>query len=222
MPARVAAALPFPRPPVLFCVDDNYRCQPVTRRAGLALQKPAAIVPFLTGDEIEDVLITAADPDALTPSGSQIIAPRGCERLDVGVALGVVMSADGTQVSGYVAALDVLRGDIPQHQTFLARSFPTHKVVSTELTARVHRSARIQLRIDGELRQDSQLDQMIADVETLTGTIRAHHPLNGAVILTGSPGGRPHDSSHGYLLPGATVEGRVSGIAPVSAEVVAE
>jgi len=214
--------LPFPRPRVLFCVDDNYRCQTVTRRAGLALQKPAVIQPYLTGAEIEDVLITAADPDALVPSASRVVMPRGCERLDVGVALGVLMDPSGTAVGGYVAALDFLRPDIPAHQTYLARSFPTHKVVSGEVVAAIDPRARIQLRIDGVLRQDSRLDQMIADVDALARTIAAHHPLDGVMTLTGSPGGRPADTDADYPVVGSRLEAHISGVGGVSAEIVAE
>jgi len=214
--------LPFTRPPVLFCVDDNYRCQTVPRRAGLALQKPSVIRPYLTGAEIEDVLITAVDPDALVPSGAQVVLPRDCDRLDVGIALGVVMNANGTAVSGYVAALDFLRADIPQPQTYLARSFPTHKVVSSEVVAAISPGARILLRIDGMPHQDSQLDQMIADVDALIRAIGAHHALDGAVILTGSPSGRPADTAAGWPGAGSRVEGRISGVGDVSAEIVAE
>ena len=206
---------------VLFCVDDNFRDQPRPRRAGLALQRPAALEPYLTGAPIEDVLITAADPRAVVPSGSSVRCPRGCTRLDVGVTLGLVIGTDQTVVA-YAAVLDFMRLDVPQTQTYLARSFPTHKVVGRHAAA-LDPAARVRLHVDGALRQDSSLAAMLATPAELVATIARHYALApGDLVLTGSPAGRPTDSEGPWVAPGSQVRGEIDGLPGVSATVVAD
>src|SRR5206468_12805573 len=141
---------------------------------------------------IESVLITAADPRAVTRSGSQVLCPAGCDRLDVGVALAAIVDGDGPRVAAYAVALDFMRLDVPQHQVYLARSFPTHKVLSPPIPDSVEITARaMTLRVDGQVRQSSTTSLMIIDPEALVAAISERFELeSGDVILTGSPGGR--------------------------------
>jgi len=211
-------------PVAVFCADDNYADQPGPRRAGLSLQKPEAIKPFLTGAPIEDVLITAADPRALVPSGSKVLCPRGCERLDVGVSLAAVVGED-RGIAAYVAVLDFMRLDVTPTQTYMARSFPTHKVVGEPVEARGVDLAGLamRLRVDGELRQDSSTAKMIATPAELLSRIGGHYELRaGDLILSGSPAGRPADTDGPWVSPGSVVEGEIDGLGTVSATVVAE
>lgn len=205
----------------VFCVDDNFSDQPQPRRAGLALQRPAALEQFLTGAPIEEVLITAADPRAVVPSGSLVRCPRGCDRLDVGVSLGVIVG-ESRSIAGYVAVLDFMRLDIPQTQTYLARSFPTHKVVGQPV-GQLDPAAAMRLQIDGELRQDSSLSSMIATPLLLVATIARHYELQpGDLVVTGSPAGRPADTDGPWIAPGSVVHGEIAGVGTVVAQVVAE
>ena len=210
----------------VFCIDDNFTDQPRPRRAGLALQRPAALQPFLTGAPIEDVLITAADPRALVQSGSTVLCPRRCERLDVGVSLAAVVGDGESRIAAYVAVLDFMRLDVPQTQTYLARSFPTHKVVGQPVRAgeiEPSASLRIRLRVDGEVRQDSSLANMIAAPAQLVDTIGRRYGLrSGDVVLTGSPAGRPADTDGPWIAPGSVVRGEIDGLGTVSARVVEE
>lgn len=210
----------------LFCVDDNFGDQPAPRRAGLALQRPAVLEPYLTGDPVEDVLITTADPRALVPSGASVLRPRDCERLDVGVTLGAVIGAGGPTIAAYVPVLDFLRLDVPPTQTYLARSFPTHKVVGTPVPAAKvdpERGLRMRLRIDGALQQDSSTADMIAPPARLVAVIADRCALGpGDLILTGSPGGRPADAAGPWVRTGAVVVGEIDGVGTVSASVISE
>lgn len=209
----------------LFCVDDNFRDQPRPRRAGLALQRPAALRPLLTGAPIEDVLITAADPGAIVRSGASVLRPRRCERLDVGVSLGAIVG-DRATIAAYVAVLDFLRLDVPRTQTYLARSFPTHKVLGRPVGAdTIDPSAGLpmRLRVDGEIRQDSTTARMIAAPAQLVATIGRRCPLrSGDLVLTGSPAGRPADSDGPWIAPGSLVAGEIDRVGSVSATVIAE
>lgn len=212
-------------PVAVLCADDNYADQPRPRRAGLSLQRPEAIAPFLTGAPIEDVLITAADPRALVPSGSDVLCPRGCERLDVGVSLAAVVGQDGG-IAAYLPVLDFMRLDVPPTQTYLARSFPTHKVAGQPVAADaldLSAGLGLRLRVDGELRQDSSTARMVATPAELLAAIASRYALQaGDLILSGSPNGRPVDTDGPWISPGSLVEGEIASLGTVSATVVAE
>jgi len=218
---------PLPLPAALFCVDDNFGDQPRARRAGLALQRPAVLRPYLTGAPIEDVLIVAADPRALASTGADVLCPRGCDRLDVGVSLAAIVG-DGPppRIAGWAAVLDFLRLDVPQTQTYLARSFPTHKVISQIVAADEldpSRGLRLRLTTDGATRQDSSTARMIATPHELVAAIARRCALRaGDIVLTGSPAGRPADTDGPWIAPGCLVEGEIEGLGTVSARVVAE
>jgi len=220
------AVLPFALPRVMFCVDDNYRCQLRPRRAGVALQKPAALQPFLGGEAIDDVLITAVDPRSLVPDGTPVIQPRGCDRLDVGISLAVLVAGGPSPVvRGCFAVLDFARGDVPGNQTYLARSFATHTVVSTTVAppAVLDNELTLALSVDEEELQCGRTASMIADVGSLIRTIGRHYQAEHEwLLLTGSPAGRPADRGTGWLRPGATVCGEIGGVGSVTAQVMAE
>lgn len=226
MPDHPIALRALPRQ--LFCVDDNYRDQPGPRRAGLALHQPDVVCPYLTGAAIEDVLITTADPLALQRSGADVIRPRGCERLDVGVSLvAVVSDGDPPGIAGYAVALDFMRCDVPGHQAYLARSFPTHKVISDVVVDAEEipsiAGLIITLHVNGEVRQRSSTSQMIAGPAELVATISARCDLYpGDLVLTGSPAGRPRDDDGPWLRPGSRIEGAVEGVGRVSCAIVDE
>jgi hypothetical protein len=216
------------RPTALFCADDNYGDQPHPRRAGLALHRPDALRPFLTGAPIEDVLVTAVDPLGLRPSGTTVVRPRGCDRLDVGVSLAAVVGDPyQPRVVGYAVALDFMRLDVPQNQSYLARSFPTHKVISPALVTRDDfdstANLRLTLRIDGETRQESTTAELIAGPDQLVDLIAQRYRLSsGDLVLTGSPAGRPSDHGGPWLEPGSVVEGEIEGLGTVTAHVEEE
>lgn len=230
-----AAAVPLPphdlaspvRPGKLFVADDNYDDQRRPRRAGLALQKPAILRPFLIGAPIEDVLITAVDPDAVRLSGTRVLRPRGCERLDVGVSIAAIVGGAPTpSVIGYAAMLDFMNADTPANQPYLARSFPGHKVISEELVPIDDvppGDLQVTMLIDGELHQDSSTAHMIVSPQELVGTISARCCLgSGDVVMTGSPDGRPVDQERGWVHPGSIVEGSIEGVGTVTAHIVEE
>jgi 2-keto-4-pentenoate hydratase/2-oxohepta-3-ene-1,7-dioic acid hydratase in catechol pathway len=211
-------------PSALFCVEDNYRDQPRPRRAGLALQRPEVLRPFLPGSPVEDVLITAIDPGSLVGDGSAVLCPRGCAGLDVGVTLAAVVGR-GARVAGYAAALDFARPEVPATQICLARSFPTHTVISpwTVPGPSGPDELRMELEIDGRRRQESSTAQMIVKPAELVEVIARRYSLRpGDVVLTGSPAGRPGDTGDGWAGPGSRVTGRVTGAGTVSALVAAE
>jgi len=220
------AVLPFAVPQVVFCAEDNYRCQTRPRRAGVALLKPAALRPYLSGEAIEDVLITTADPRALVADGTPVIHPRGCTKLDVGVVLGVlVVGGRSPVIRGCFAMLDFVRADVPRNQAYLIRSFPTHKVVSTTMAqpSVLEHELTLTLAIDGKPRQRGTTTSMIANVHSLIEVIARHYRHSSEwLLLTGSPAGRPIDTEAGWVQPGMLVEAEVTDVGTVTARVTAE
>ena len=226
--ASDVAYLPPVAPTVVFCADDNYDCQPHPRRAGLALQRPSVIRPLLTGARAEDVFITAVDPQAVCFEGTHAVLPRGCTRLSVGVSLAAVVGGSGTpRPVAYAAALDFTRHDVPATQPYLARSFPTHKLMATTIVTadELRRGAELDLAlsVNGERRQRSSTARMILRPEELVEVIARRYPLRpGDVIFTGTPGGTAGDRKRGWLAPGDEVVAEVSGVGAVRTTIVAE
>jgi 2-keto-4-pentenoate hydratase/2-oxohepta-3-ene-1,7-dioic acid hydratase in catechol pathway len=219
-------------PTALFVAEDNYRSQPRPRRAGLALLRPQALEPFLLSGPADDVLIAAADPRSIAVSGQPIIRPAGCRRLDAGVALLVVVGKRPDQytppaVAAFGVCIDVVQRDVPQTQTFLARSFPSHTLVGATLTTPENlgdaSDLRLTLDVDGERRQDGTTADMIASPAQLIETIARRYPLApGDVVLTGTPAGVGLDHDGGWLEPGSRLRAEIEGLGRVEAQVVAE
>jgi 2-keto-4-pentenoate hydratase/2-oxohepta-3-ene-1,7-dioic acid hydratase in catechol pathway len=153
-----------------------------------------------------------------------VIVPRGCERLDVGISLAALVECDpAPRAAGFAAVLDFMRLDVPQSQTYLARSFPTHKVMSAAIAPAPDGPLELTLTIDGELRQRSSTKELIASpAELLAAIARCYRLRSGDVILTGSPAGRPADADGPWPRAGSVIEGRIDGVSDVSARLVDE
>lgn len=232
---RDVVTLPPSAPRALFAVDDNYRSQPRPRRAGLALQRPAALEPFLLGGPADDVLIIAIDPRSISAGGEPIVCPRGCERLDGGVTLALLIGEPGRgvrpsalpEVAGVTVAIDVVRRDVPQTQGYLARSGRSHTLIGPALVTLDELPSlselRLWLTVDGERRQDGSTADMVATPEELVAVIGRRFPLQaGDVVLTGTPAGVALDRGSGWLQPGNVVVAEVEGVGRIESLVVAE
>lgn len=147
---------------------------------------------------------------SITGPAGDIIRPDGVGFLDYEVELGLVIGADlpvGTTVTDadlarYVAAL-VVADDISARQIQLtktqfyeAKSYPTFTPVGPWLTlvdaadlARL-RSLRLTLRVNGAVRQDNTVaDMIVGPARALTLLSRFQPLAPGDLLLTGTPGG---------------------------------
>ncbi|MGZ4602703.1 MAG: fumarylacetoacetate hydrolase family protein [Kineosporiaceae bacterium] len=147
---------------------------------------------------------------SITGPTGEIIRPEGVGFLDYEVELGIVLGADlpvGTTVTDadlhrYVAAL-VVTDDISARQIQLTRtqfyeskSYPTFTPVGPWLTlvdaddlARLE-TLRLTLGVNGQVRQDSTVQDMIVPPARALTLLSRFQPLAaGDLLLTGTPGG---------------------------------
>ena len=147
---------------------------------------------------------------SMTGPTGDIIRPDGVGFLDYEVELGLVIGAGlpvGTTVTegglaNYVAAL-VVANDISARQVQLtktqfyeAKSYPTFTPIGPWLTlvdaadlANLD-SLRLTLSVNGQMRQDSTVaDMIVAPAQALTALSRFQPMSPGDLLLTGTPGG---------------------------------
>jgi 2-keto-4-pentenoate hydratase/2-oxohepta-3-ene-1,7-dioic acid hydratase in catechol pathway len=147
---------------------------------------------------------------SITGPTAEIVRPDGVGFLDYEVELGLVLAADlpvGTTVTDadllrYVAGL-VIADDVSARQIQLtrtqfyeAKSYPTFTPVGPWLTlvdaddlARLD-SLRLTLSVNGEVRQDSTVRDMIVPPARALTLLSRFQPLApGDLLLTGTPGG---------------------------------
>jgi 2-keto-4-pentenoate hydratase/2-oxohepta-3-ene-1,7-dioic acid hydratase in catechol pathway len=160
-------------------------------------------------DTVPAAFFRKASHSITGPTGD-IIRPDGVGFLDYEVELGLVIGADlpvGTTVTdanlaSYVAAL-VVTNDVSARQIQLtktqfyeAKSYPTFTPVGPWLTlvdaadlAKLT-SLRLTLSVNGEVRQDSTVEDMIVrPAQALTLLSRFQPMAPGDLLLTGTPGG---------------------------------
>ena len=147
---------------------------------------------------------------SLTGPTGDIIRPDGIGFLDYEVELGLVIGADlpvGTTVTDaslgrYVAAL-VVANDVSARQVQLiksqfyeSKSYPTFTPVGPWLTVvdaadlATLASLRLTLAVNGQIRQDSTVaDMIVAPARALTLLSRFQPMAPGDLLLTGTPGG---------------------------------
>ena len=178
-------------------------------------------------DTVPPAFFRKASHSITGPTGD-IIRPGGVEFLDYEVELGLVIGADlpvGTTVTEenlarYVSAL-VIVNDVSARQIQLvktqfyeSKSYPTFTPVGPWLTlvdaadlARLD-SLRLTLSVNGELRQDSTVaDMIVRPARALTLLSRFQPMAPGDLLLTGTPGGTA-------LKAPAKLAGMLAGLLP--------
>lgn len=186
---------------------------PVTAPARVVAQavnyRSHAIDSGFDPDTIPPAFFRKASHSITGPAGD-IIRPEGAEFLDYEIELGLVIGAElpvGTTVTDgdlarYVAAL-VVTDDVSARQIQLiktqfyeAKSYPTFTPVGPWLTlvdaadlARLD-SLRLTLSVNGQVRQDSTVADMIVRPAQALSLLSRFQPLApGDLLLTGTPGG---------------------------------
>jgi acylpyruvate hydrolase len=212
------------RPEKIICVGQNYRDH-LNEMGGVEVAEPTLFGKFAT---------------VIAAPGEPIVLPRESTHVDAEAELAVVIGKAGRRISreraldhvaGYTCANDVSARDLQYADTqwFRGKNFATFCPVGLEHLVPVSelgdgRGLRVTQKLNGELLQDGNTDQLIFDVPYLIAFASNLFTLEpGDLILTGTPSGvgwaRDPKVS---LRPGDVVEVEVERVGSLSNPVVAE
>ena len=170
----------------------------------------------------KEPLIWLKAPTSLLPDGGKIEIPFPAHRTDFEAELCIVIgrrarnvapAAASRYIFGYTAAEDISDRTIQNSETQYARakSFDTFTPLGPYVETKIDPHAlTIQLFQNGQLRQNSNTNQLIFDCHHLVSFISTNLTLlPGDIILTGTPSGV------GPIVSGDELEVRIGGFAPL-------
>ncbi|KAA0969329.1 fumarylacetoacetate hydrolase family protein [Aureimonas fodinaquatilis] len=165
--------------------------------------------------------------DSLVPNGASIPYPTMTDDFHYELELVVALKSGGYNISeedalshiyGYGIGLDMSRRKVfgeglDQRPSELLKSFdhscPCGTLYPVEQVGHI-KSGKIQLKVDGEIRQDSDLNLMVWPIPKIISIISKYYSLEaGDIILTGTPHGV------GPVVPGNTIVGTIEGLSPL-------
>jgi 2-keto-4-pentenoate hydratase/2-oxohepta-3-ene-1,7-dioic acid hydratase in catechol pathway len=210
-----AKLLPPCSPTKIVCVGRNY----AEHAKEMGVDVPAEPTIFLKPSS------------SLIASGDAIVYPRLTERLDYEGEIGVVIgrrarhvkSADAAAyILGYTPVNDVTARDLQRKdgQWTRGKGFDTFCPVGPYIVPRDEVNLdglRVRTLVDGELKQDAGIREMIFSVNDIIAYISAFMTLEpGDLIATGTPSGV------GPLQPGSRVRVEIEGVGVLENPVVSE
>jgi fumarylpyruvate hydrolase len=204
----------------IFCIGRNY----------------ADHVREMGGDPKSEPPILFTKPaDAIVASGALVPYPPGTTNLHHEVELVVAIGRGGVRIStqaapshvyGYAVGNDLTRRDMQSQAR--AKGLPWDMSKAFDASAQISSicpvencghpgSNRIWLKVNGELRQQSTLDQMIWSVPEIIAAVSVLVALQpGDLIYTGTPDGVT------ALVPGDAVTAGIDAIAELEFRIVPE
>jgi fumarylpyruvate hydrolase len=198
----------------IFCVGRNYEAH--AAEMGTKVDREA---PFWF----------TKSPHAVIESGATVPYPPGTQDYHHEIELVAVLGRGGFRVPaaqandlilGYAAGLDMTRRDLQQAARAKGRPWDTGKdfeqsavigpvVPAARLGHPVN--GRIVLRVNGEVRQQADITELVWKVPELIAHLSTlYHLRPGDVVMTGTPAGV------GPVRPGDRLEGEVEGVGQVS------
>jgi len=201
----------------IFCVGRNYAAH--AAEMGVAVDRAA---PFYF---THSALTTQ-------PSGSTVAYPPGTTNfhyeMELVIAIGAPIFKGDTEAAakaiyGYASGLDMTRRDLQLEARAKQRPWDLGKdVEQSAVIAPITKVAdyaaigpqRIHLEVNGEIRQDAKLEDLIWKVEEIVSHLsHYYHLVPGDLIMTGTPAGV------GAVVAGDVITGGIDGLAPVSLNV---
>ena len=199
----------------IFCIGRNYLAHAV--EMGATVDKQA-----------QDPIYFQKNPVNIVASGSTVPYPAGTadyhHEMELVVAIGrpgfdVAETEAHALVFGYACGLDMTRRDLQRKAKAggdpwdLAKDFEQSAVLSQIVriddTGTLD-AGRIELSVNGELRQSSDLSKMIWSVpEIISHLSRFYRLLPGDLIYTGTPEGVA------AVHPGDVIEGSIDGVGEI-------
>jgi 2,4-didehydro-3-deoxy-L-rhamnonate hydrolase len=180
----------------------------------------------------EDPFIFAGVPSALCGARDDVVLWGPGSEHDWELELAVVLGSGGrdipedeamAHVAGYTMSNDVSTRDVmfrpgfPMTDFLMTKMRPTFfptgpYVVPTEFVPD-YRALRITLKVNGEVMQDEDVDDIIYGVEQLVAyASRVVELRAGDLLLTGSPAGNAAHHGGRWLGPGDVMEGEITGL----------
>ena len=194
----------------IFCVGQNYADH--AREMGA---NPDREQPFFF----------SKPADAVVESGAVLPFPSQTNNLHHEVELVVALGVGGSDVSaqdaaamifGHAVGIDLTRRDLQADAKAkgrpwdMAKGFDASAPIGALTPAAPPAAGAITLRVNGDLRQNGDLSQMIWNVAEVISKLSTYVALApGDLIFTGTPAGV------GPILPGETVVAEIVGTAPV-------
>lgn len=200
----------------VYCIGKNY----------------VAHIHEMDADERDPPVIFQKPADAVVRDGGEIPYPVFTENLHYEGELVVALKSGGYDIPedeaeghvfGYAVGLDMTRRD---HQAnALAKGLPWEVTKAFDHSAPIGPLSRaeevghvtdagIRLSVNGEVRQDANVNLMIWKTREIIAKISEQHRLEpGDVIMTGTPAGV------GAVTTGDVIEARVEGLEPLTVRI---
>ncbi|WP_071674682.1 fumarylacetoacetate hydrolase family protein [Nioella nitratireducens] len=198
----------------IFCVGRNYAAH--AAEMGVEVDREA---PFYF----------TKSPQAVLASGSTLTYPPGTSNLHYEMELVMVIGKPAFRVSvddaaeaiyAYGCGLDMTRRDLQQAGKDKRRPWDLGKDVEGSAVLSPLTTAgkvgqigpqRIHLEVNGEIKQDARLSDMIHGVaEVIADLSKFYHLAPGDVIMTGTPAGV------GPVVAGDKITGGIDGLDPIA------
>jgi 2-keto-4-pentenoate hydratase/2-oxohepta-3-ene-1,7-dioic acid hydratase in catechol pathway len=175
----VTLLAPVPRPGAIYCIGLNY----------------AAHAAETGAEPPERPIVFTKVPTAVAPPGGPVRCPAVVRRLDYEGELVVVLGAEG-RVGGYAVADDVSARDLQGREPQWTRAkgaatfCPWGPWITSPDEVPDPEDLRLRTWVNGELRQDSNTNDLIFGVDELVAFLAETQTLEaGDIILTGTPSG---------------------------------
>lgn len=216
LPERPSAAIAGSRDtfPVrrIICIGRNYEAH--AREMG---RDPSREAPFFF----------TKWADALVPNGATVPYPPESANYHFEAELVIAIGKEGAKVCvegaldlvfGYAVGLDMTRRDLQFEAREKGRPWDTGKnfafsapMAAIRPAAEGHvSSGSIQLRVNGEIKQDADITDLIWNcAETIAYVSRFERLLPGDLIFTGTPAGV------GAVVPGDVIDVEIAGLTPL-------
>ncbi|WP_022893519.1 fumarylacetoacetate hydrolase family protein [Agromyces subbeticus] len=212
--ANLRIGAPIARPSAVYCVGMNY----AAHAAESGSEPPKQIVMFMKA------------PNTVVGPYDDVAIPRGSEKTDWEVELGIVIGARASyldspaearaHIAGYVVVNDLSERDwqiaVSGGQWSKGKSAPGFCPIGPWLSTDDELDAddvRLRSFVNGEPRQDSRTSDLIFDIDTIVWTLSQYLTLEpGDLVLTGTPEGVALSGRFPYLSAGDVVELEIDGL----------
>jgi fumarylpyruvate hydrolase len=221
----------FPPPPVSAVPVLGWDALFPVRRILCVGRNYAAHRREMGGDDRDPPFFFAKPADAITPPGAQVPYPSATHNLHHEIELVVALGSGGTDVPvetalslvfGYAVGVDLTRRDLQNAAKDKGQPWEAAKGFDHSAPISAIRrglatppDGRIRLTVNGAVRQDAQIADMIWSVpEIIAEASRLWTLAAGDLIYTGTPEGV------GPLVRGDRLEGEIEGVGALDLKII--